>query len=209
MSDLDKRKVVCPLSLSLGVVQNYRVSERPNKGVYESRPVKNTDKYADAFYKVLHAPEGEKVEVEFGGKTFSMTGLGQPDANALKFSHEVGTAARQKAIQMVNSGEIRAPKKNWDAKFVPEGGTPLDELKAAYPELYNIRQKSAEETEMVSDEALMEEMEVEGRPAEGLHEPLGQEDFDALEEELEHEETSHVSEEESDVCPKCGQKLAK
>ena len=145
MSDLDKRKVVCPLSLSLGVVQNYRVNERPNKGVYESRPVKGTDKYAEAFYKVLHAPEGEKIEVEFNGRTFSLTGLGQADANALKFSHEVGTAARQKAIQMVNSGDIRAPKKNWDAKFVPEGGTPLEELKSTYPEVYNMHPKREEE----------------------------------------------------------------
>ena len=211
MSDLDKRKVVCPLSLSLGVVQNYRVTERPNKDVYESRPVKGTDKYADAFYKILHAPKGEAVEVEINGVTETHTGLGHPEANALKFTHDVGTAARQKAVQMVNEGDIRAPKKNWDKNFGPEGGTSLDTLKTTYPELYNMRTpKEDEEPAEDHIEAFDLDHEVEeGAAVEGLNEPLGDEDFAAIEVEMEeHEETFHVSEEEEGFCPKCGQKLA-
>ena len=197
MSDLDKRKVICPLSLRFGVVQNYRVAERPNKGVYESRPVRDTDKYADAFYKVLHAPKGEEVEVTFNGKTWTEKGLGQPEANALKFPHEVGTAARQKAVQMVNAGEIRAPKKNWDMNFGPEGGTPLDELKRTYPDLYNAPSKKAEKPEMAMEEEPEEHhLPAEGEAAEGLSEPLTAEDLEGAEFEEELEETFHVSTEE-------------
>ncbi|NDC36954.1 MAG: hypothetical protein EBZ48_02760 [Proteobacteria bacterium] len=211
-SELDKDKVVCPLSLMLGQVQNYRVTARPNAGVYESRPVKNTDKYADAFYKVLHAPKGEEVHVTVGGKELTLKGLGQEGAKALHFDHETGVAARAKAVQQVNAGEIRAPRKNWNANFGAEGGTPLDELKAKYPELYNITQRKAKEdvVEVMHEEEFEEAMDGEGTPIEGLNEPLTDEDLAAIDMEIEeHEEAFHVSEEESDVCPKCGQKLAK
>jgi hypothetical protein len=195
MSDLDKRKVVCPLSLKFGAIQNYRVTERPNADAYESRPVMNTDKYAHAFYSVLQAPKGEDVEVTVMGKTWTEKGLGQPDAKALKFPHEVGVAARAKAIQMVNSGEIRAPRKNWDANFVSEGGTPLDELKKLYPDLYNAPsgRKAKEEPTVEEEEVHLPE---EGEAAEGLSEPLTQEDLEGLEFEEELEETYHVSTEE-------------
>lgn len=191
---LDKRQVVCPLSLALGHVQNYRVSERPNKGCHGSRPA-SSDAFYEDFFRVLHASKDEEVQVEctgiipesgytsivtegaepgdIGTYTKTLRGLGQgpgtelggeKGAKELKFSQKAGLEARQRAIQMVNSGEIRAPKKNWDKTFGPEqtvtftdadgetmtfqigGGTNLDELKSMYPELYNQRRKKSEET---------------------------------------------------------------
>lgn len=193
---LDKRQVVCPLSLMLGYVQNYRVSERPNKGCLESRPTLKTDAFAEDFFRVLHAPKGEDVEVqitgmipetgyvsiitdgakpgEIGTYTKMLKGLGQGPgteaggergAQALKFPQKAGLQARERAVQMINAGEIRAPKKNWDKTFGPEqtvtftdadgetmtfqigGGTKLDTLKAEYPELYNQRRKKSEKPE--------------------------------------------------------------
>ena len=194
MSELDKRKVVDPLAAALGVTENYRVTERPNKGVYEGRPVVNTDKWADSYLKVLHAEEGTEVTVVVdpklwadGRETVTLKGLGQEGANALHFNHEVGTAARQRQIQLINNGELKAPQKNWDKNFGPEGGVPLDELKFKYPDLYNTKppKKAKEEAPVLQDEDLLAgDASSEGQAAEGLTEPLDDEDLDALDAEL-------------------------
>lgn len=87
---------------------------------------------------------------------------GEKGAQALKFSQKAGLQARERAVQMINDGELRAPKKNWDKTFGPEqsvtftdedgetsvfqigGGTRLEQLKADWPELYNQRSTKAE-----------------------------------------------------------------
>lgn len=192
-TQLDKRLVVCPLSLMLGYVQNYRVNERPNKGALESRPVKGTDAFADDFFRVLHAEKGSSVEVELTGiipegidedmivsddaetgdyGTYKkvLKGLGQPEAQALKFPMTVGVNARARAIQMVNSGQVRAPKKNWDKTFGPEqtvtiggraiqigGGRSVDELKDEFPLVYGQKSRTraaTDEGEMIDDSIL-------------------------------------------------------
>lgn len=176
---LDKRVVICPLSFALGFIQNYRTTERPNKGCLESRPVKGTDAFADDFFKVLHAPKGEEVEVTHSsGRTITLRGLGQDGAQALKFPMKAGLAARQAAVKAVNKGLVRAPKKNWDKTFGPEktyqyvdpkdgqtysfqlgGGTEIDKLKDEFPELYNVtRSKTTsqkdDDDDVIDDDAL-------------------------------------------------------
>jgi hypothetical protein len=199
---LDTKQCVCPLSLMLGVVQSYRTTERRSQSCLESRPAKGTDKFAAPFYAVLHAPKGEDVVVEMTGRipedhveiltegamvggvgtyTKALQGMGQgpgteaggeTGAQALKFTQQVGLQAREAAVQRINAGEIRAPKKNWDKTYGPElsvtytdpetgetstyqigGGTPLEDLKKTYPDLYNQSRPKAEPEELVSEYA--------------------------------------------------------
>lgn len=170
IKQLDKALVVCPLSELLGYGQNYRVTERPNKGHLESRPVKGTDAFADAFFKVLHAEKGEPVTVmDSTGKEITQKGLGFPDEQALRFSMKSGLRAREKFVARVNAGEIKAPRKNWDKTYVAErtvswegkdgqvtsyqigGGIPIDELKDKYPDLYGTKTRRTTEDEGVLD----------------------------------------------------------
>jgi hypothetical protein len=80
----DRSEIICPLSLKVdGVLQNYRVHWRPNQGLWESRPQKESesqkgDSFAEEFYRVLHED------------------LNEPDANSFKFTHEQGIAARER-----------------------------------------------------------------------------------------------------------------
>lgn len=145
----DKDEIVCPLSLKVGSVQNYRVTWRSrlddNRGLWESRPQRGPDAFADLFYDQLKEIAGE-------------------DAKSFKFTHDEGKEARVKAIEMVNRGEIKAPRRNWDQNFGPQGGLPLEHLKQRYPGLYGIKTDKETEEEL-KDEHRAEE-ESRGRMAE-------------------------------------------
>lgn len=97
----NKDEIVCPRSLELGVVQNFRCSWKKRKEVWETRPYK--DSWAEEFLATLG---GEK---------------------AFTFTHEEGIAARKRAVELVNRGEI-APPRNWDQKFLKDGGTMTNNL---------------------------------------------------------------------------------
>lgn len=184
ISELDKRLIVCPLCEKLGYGQNYRCTERPNKGHIECRPVSGTDAFADAHKKVLNSPKGEPVEVmDSRGETITLRGLGFEDEQALRFSMKAGLKAREAFVERVNSGDIKAPRKNWDKTYGPEktvtwedpktgetmsfqigGGKPLDDLKNEFSTLYGTKtstKKGDSDEPIADDDAFAADLDAE------------------------------------------------
>jgi hypothetical protein len=89
--------------------------------------------------------------------------------------------------------EIRAPRKNWDANFVPQGGTSLEQLKTSYPELYGITIKE-KETPTATDEdleGLHEEQELEETIINSIEEHEQESEVEVVEEVNDDVETIH------------------
>lgn len=156
-----KPDIVCPLSLKiaiasddrLGAIQSYRCTPRPNSGGWETRPQPKTDKWTADFYKVLHAPRGELVTLS-DGKT-QIRGLGKDEnVKAFHFRHEDGVRAKERAIQEVKSGHLRAPR-NWDRVFASDAGMTRSELESTYPDVYKTTSnRSSRQTAPQDDEEI-------------------------------------------------------